>query len=89
MIELPNEVDYIIVGETTMRPQKAYSYRYDGTEKGEWNYDASLPLTAEIDGNIITLKWTASYSDTFTLSFGSATKEIKVKSLFEKKENKL
>jgi hypothetical protein len=35
MIELPNEVDYIIVGETTMRPQKAYSYRYDGMEKGE------------------------------------------------------
>jgi hypothetical protein len=89
MIELPNEVDYVIVGETTMRPQKAYSYRYDGAEKGEWSYDTSLPLTAEIDGNIITLKWTASYSDVFTLSFGSTVKEIKVKSLFEKKENKL
>ena len=89
MIELPTEVDYVIVGESTMRPQRAYSYRYDGAEKGEWKFDTSLPLNAEIDGNVITLKWTASYSDTFTLSFGSTTKEIKVKSLFEKKENKL
>lgn len=83
MIELPNEVDYIIVGENTMRPQKSYSFRYDGPEEGEWVYDTTLPLSAKVSGNVITLVWTASYSDTFTLSFGKTTKEIKVKSLFE------
>jgi hypothetical protein len=82
MIELPTEVDYIIVGENTMRPRKTYIYRYDGFEEGEWIYDKSLPLTAEIDGNTITLVWTATYSDTFTLSFGKITKEITVKALF-------
>jgi hypothetical protein len=82
MIELPTEADYIIVGENTMRPQKSYIYRYDGEEQGEWIYDTSLPLTATIEGNTIVLTWTASYSDTFTLSFGKITKEITVKSLF-------
>jgi len=83
LVEIPNEVDYIIVGENTMRPQKSYSFRYDGPEEGEWVYDTTLPLTAKVSGNVITLVWTASYSDTFTLSFGKVSKEIKVKSLFE------
>ena len=82
MIELPTEVDYIIVGENTMRPRKSYSYRYDGTEEGQWSYDTTLPLEAKIEDNVITLMWTASYSDTFTLSFGKTSKEITVKSLF-------
>ena len=82
LIELPTEVDYIIVGENTMRPRKSYSFRYDGSEQGEWVYDTSLPLTAKVEGNVITLMWTASYSDTFTLSFGNTTKEIAVKALF-------
>jgi hypothetical protein len=82
MIELPTEADYVIVGENTMRPQKSYSYRYDGPEKGEWIYDKTLPMTAKISDNVITLTWTASYSDTFTLSFGKTTKEITVKALF-------
>ena len=82
MIELPSEVDYIIVGENTMRPHKSYSYRYDGNEKGEWAYDTSLPLKATVSDNVITLTWTANYSETFTLSFGKTSKEITVKSLF-------
>lgn len=82
MIELPSEVDYVIVGENTMRPRKSYSYRYDGPEDAEWSYDTSLPLTAKIDGNVITLVWTGSYSDTFMLSFGKTSKEITVKALF-------
>ena len=82
MIELPNEVDYVIMGENTMRPQKSYIYRYDGPEQAEWVYDTTLPLKTEVNGNTITLTWTASYSDTFTLSFGKISKEITVKSLF-------
>ena len=65
-----------------MRPKKTYSYRYDGSELGEWVYDESLPLKAEIDGNVINLTWMENYSGTFTLSFGKTTKEISVKSLF-------
>ena len=85
MIEISNNIaDYTILGETTMRPQKSYSYRYEGNEEGEWIYDKSLPLTAKISDNVITLVWTASYSGDFTLSFGNTTKEIKVKSLFER-----
>lgn len=82
LIQLPTAVDYIIIGESTIRPHKAYSFRYDGAEEGAWCYDTSLPITAEIEDNIITLTWTANYSDTFTLSFGDTVKEISVKSLF-------
>ena len=82
LIELPNEGENII-GESVIRPQKSYSYRYDGSEINEWIYDKTLPLNVKISGNVITLVWTASYSDNFTLSFGESTKEIKVKSLFE------
>lgn len=82
IIELPTEVDYIIVGENTIRPRKSYSYRYDGVEEGQWIYDTNLPLEVKIEDNIITLTWLASYSDTFTLSFGKVSKEITVKSLF-------
>jgi hypothetical protein len=45
-------------------------------------YDTTLPIKAEVKDNTITLTWTASYSDTFTLSFGKVSKEITVKSLF-------
>ena len=82
MIQLPEAADYVIVGDNTMRPQKAYSYRYDGPENASWVYDKTLPLDVEIDGRTITLKWIASYSKTFTLSYGKTTKEISVKSLF-------
>ena len=77
------EADYIIIGESVMRPKKSYSYRYEGGEEGSWTYDTSLPLTAKISDNVITLTWTENYSDKFTLSFGNTTKEISVKSLFE------
>jgi hypothetical protein len=82
MVDLPTEADYIIIGEPVMRPNKSYSYRYEGGEDGTWIYDTSLPLTAKISDNVITLTWTASYSDKFTLSFGNTVKEISVKSLF-------
>lgn len=82
LIELPTQADYIIVGETTMRPYKQYIYRYEGGEQGEWSYDPELPLVAAVEGNMITLTWNASYSKSFTLSFGSTIKEISVKSLF-------
>ena len=83
MVVLPTEADYIIIGESVMRPKKSYSYRYEGGEDGAWIYDTSLPLTAKISDNVITLTWTENYSGKFTLSFGETVKEISVKSLFE------
>ena len=82
MIRLPEEADYQIIGENIMRPQKSYIFNYNGSANGEWEYDKSLPLKAEINGNMITLTWTASYSKDFTLSFGGVSKNISVKALF-------
>ena len=80
LVEIPDEGN--IIGESTMRPHKSFSYRYEGSEKGEWIYDPTLPLTAKVSGNVITLVWTANYQGSFILSFGESSKEITVKSLF-------
>ena len=78
----PAPGDSSISGPTAIKPKKSYTYKYTGTEKSSWSYDTSLPIDAKVSGNVITLTWTTSYSEEFTLSFGSSKKEIVVESLF-------
>ena len=82
LIRLPEATDYVIIGDNTIYPKKSYSYRYDGPDNEAWSFDNSLPIQATIDGSLITLTWTATYSGSFTLYYGSLQKEITVKSLF-------
>jgi hypothetical protein len=75
------------MGETFIKPKAEYIYTFSGALHDEWAYDTSLPLKVEVFDNkeghcCVKLKWTASYSGQFELSFGSYTKTIVVESLF-------
>ena len=70
-----------IVGDNFIKPGFTYTYIGLG-ETALWQYDSSLPITAEIDKNSISLKWDASYSGQFILSYGDKIKTIIVESLF-------
>lgn len=75
--------DSIIVGEGFIKPKRWYEYSYKGETAGNWSYDTSLPIQAEIDAdNKIKIKWNNTYSGQFELSFGDYTRTIVVESLF-------
>lgn len=79
----PERVEYFIEGETFIKPKKEYVYTYTGfDDDGFWSYDEKIPIVTRIDGNKITLRWTASYSGQFDLSYKDITKTIVVESLF-------
>ena len=82
VVPTPAPGDSAISGPQKIKPKKSYTYKYVGTEKGAWSYDKTLPIEAKISGNVITITWTASYSESFKLSYGGSSKEIMVESLF-------
>lgn len=83
LIETPQFPDSEIEGETFIKTKRTYTYTYKGEKSGEWQIDKKYPIEYEINGNSITLKWTASYSGQFDLSFGNEVKKtIVVESLF-------
>lgn len=71
-----------ILGEVFIKPKKSYTYEYIGADEGEWAWDYKLPISAQIEGKKITLKWTTTYTGQFILSFGNIEKTIVVESLF-------
>lgn len=71
-----------IEGKSYIKPMQEVVYTYTGTDAGEWSIIESVPVTFSADGNTIALKWTKTYSGTFTLAFGDAQKSIKVESFF-------
>ena len=76
-------VEHFIQGETFIKPKKEYSFKYVGFDSdGEWQLDNKLPIEYNVNKNIITLKWTASYSGQFDLKYKDFTKTIVVESLF-------
>ena len=82
LIEKPQFPDSEIEGETFIKTKRTYTYTYKGEKSGEWQIDKKYPIQYEINGNSITLKWTASYNGQFDLSFGNEVKTIVVESLF-------
>lgn len=78
------KVERLIQGETFIKPKKECTYIYAGFEDdGEWSFSRQdLPIEYSIDGNKITLKWTASYSGQFDLKYKNLTKTVIVESLF-------
>ena len=86
--EIP-EPQIDILGEVFIKPKKAYIYEYKGEtiENAKWYYDSTLPIEADINNTTITIKWKASYTGQFVLSFGETEetaikKTIVVESLF-------
>jgi hypothetical protein len=75
----PNDIE----GEVFIKAKKTYTYKYIGSEQGQWSFDDSkYPIDYEINGNEITLKWNTTYRGQFVLRYGNTEKTIVVDSLF-------
>ena len=79
---LPEASDDLIVGPSSIKPKKSYTYKYEGNEIDSWKIDSVIPVDVKISDKIITLTWTKTFSGSFILSYGSSYKEIIVESLF-------
>ena len=80
--EVPGENEFMIYGETFIKPQKIYEFIYRGREEAEWIIDSQLPVQTKIDGRKIQLVWTQVISGQFELKYGKTSKTIVVESLF-------
>lgn len=81
--EIPEPQDSDIIGEVFIKPKKSYTYKYTGEEDAEWLFDSRLPIEAHVNNKEIIIKWKASYTGQFILSFGEKSKKtIVVESLF-------
>ena len=83
--EIPEPQDSDIIGEIFIKPKKSYTYEYVGKRmtNANWSFDSKLPIEIiEQSGPKITIKWKASYTGQFVLSFGEKEKTIVVESLF-------
>ena len=80
--EIPQPSAAAIEGEIFIKPKLSYTYKYIGSEDGNWSYDKTLPIEAKINGNEITIKWTKTYTGQFVLSYGKEEKTVVVESLF-------
>ena len=79
----PADDSEVIIGETFIKPRKEYIYKFDGGMIAEWMVQKNTPVKYEIiDEDEIKLKWMATTSGQFTLSYGSYEKTIVVESLF-------
>ena len=84
LIEEPVVKPSLIRGEQFIKPKKTYHYYYEGVEEGEWLVQDWLraPIEYKENGKELTLKWNATYSGQFTISYGEETITITVESLF-------
>lgn len=78
------EVNNLIIGDTFIKPQRAYTYSYSGADNdGTWEILNNAPVVYKInDDNTIKLKWYVSYSGQFELKYKDFVKTIVVESLF-------
>lgn len=72
----------LIIGEQLIKPKREYVFTYVGSNVGEWQIDDTLPIQYQTNGTEITVKWTATYSGQFTLSYGDEKRIILVDSMF-------
>ena len=84
----PNEeeVEITITGETFIKPNQAYEYKYEGEDQAAWIIDTKkYPIKWSAnpkDLKHIKLIWTSQYSGQFTIAYGNCEKTIVVESLF-------
>lgn len=80
--EIEAEPQNNIIGETFIKPKTKHTYEYIGPIDASWEFDSKLPISYEIDGKRITIKWENNYSGQFTINYGLSSKTIVVESLF-------
>ena len=78
-----------IIGETFIKPKKAYTYTIDRQSNEKWSLDKKgypievIKVSRNARGrSTITLKWVSTYSGQFELRYGNDKKIIVVESLF-------
>ena len=80
------EAEYKIAGDTFIKPQVVYTYKFRGLGGNTWTIDTDkYPVQFTVnpkDDREIHLKWTSSFSGQFEIKYGSTTKTIVVESLF-------
>ena len=73
----------LIEGETFIKAQGTYVYKYLGKETPVWSYNSKLPIKKiSMEGNTITLKWDSNFCGQFDLMCNETLKTIVVDSLF-------
>lgn len=80
--EIESEPQNNIIGETFIKPKTKHTYEYIGSIDASWEFDSKLPISYEVDGKKITIKWENNYSGQFTINYGLSSKTIVVESLF-------
>ena len=83
--ENPNtpRIEGLISGDTFIKPQGIYEYKYTGLTIATWSIDKKYPVEYKvIDERTIRLKWTSNYSGQFEIHYGVLDKTIVVESLF-------
>lgn len=80
--EIETEPQNNIIGETFIKPKTKHTYEYIGPIDASWEFDSKLPISYEVDGKKITIKWENNYSGQFTINYGLSSKTIVVESLF-------
>jgi hypothetical protein len=84
-IQIPDDEQNNIEGETFIKIKREYSYHFTGRQAEVWTVDKKYPVQLtfdEADPRNITLVWTGSYSGQFDLYYGEYKKTIVVESLF-------
>ena len=86
--------EFVIIGETFIKPKKEYIYYINGTKKGRWYMTEKVPVLREEfkdekGRTAIKIKWDSSYSGQFDLWYGDENgpradykKTIVIESLF-------
>ncbi len=88
------EDEFLILGESFIKPKKTYEYRINADMNLDWFVDKKYPVKLveedDIDYHVVKLQWLSNYSGQFELCYGNKdypespnyTKTIVVESLF-------
>ena len=74
--------EFVIIGETFIKPKKEYIYYIDGSQVGQWYLTKKVPVLREEfkdekGRKAIKIKWDSSYSGQFDLWYGDENGPIK------------
>ena len=74
--------EFVIIGETFIKPKKEYIYYIDGSQVGQWYLTKQVPVLREEfkdekGRKAIKIKWDSSYSGQFDLWYGDENGPIK------------
>ena len=81
-LNVGTDSEFVIIGETFIKPKKEYIYYIDGSQVGQWYLTKKVPVLREEfedekGRKAIKIKWDSSYSGQFDLWYGDENGPIK------------